>query len=417
MAAPEQASKPGLPLPGFIAVSFDIAFPISIPNGTYIVYDPRKEIAAVTVTLREGSRAFFRNRPITGPTSFQELARAWQEDQRPRQSYSYMAVSQLKDGQRKATLNVHSGIDGGYAECKYYSEVCVTYLDDNLSSIGQEGVVLQRACEILNPFLDKYRLLNEDYRISRVSQERNYYFATCHTSPLEPNERTLSAKELFERLQTPRNFRHEIGRGAANILRTNSFELIGPRNPLAGVTLQVFSEFIKENYQLPLSYELVLEALQYLQRVREYRLAIVHAETAVEVHGRNLLLTIMVHYGTAELDADNLIESDHRYWGVKNKLRRLDEWTSRYCSENSHAYSAFVDSALYKRWDSELYAKRNSAVHSGASAFSYDDASSAIGIAKECIIFLESRLPGLNNQVQLNAMMTGFRNNAGEVMF
>jgi hypothetical protein len=227
----------------------------------------------------------------------------------------------------------------------------------------------------------------------------------------------VSARELFERLQTPRKFRDQIGRGATNILRANSFELIGPRNPLTGATLQVFSEFIKESYQLPLSYELVLEALHYLQRVREYRLAIVHAETAVEVHVRNCLVTIMVHYGTAEKDADNLIESNRTYWGVKDKLRRLDDWTNRYCSDSGHAYSAFLDSALYQRWDSELYAKRNSAVHSGASTFSYDDASRAIGIAKECIIFVESRLPGLNNQIQLSAAMAGFRNNPGEVMF
>jgi hypothetical protein len=413
---PQQAPA-GPQVPGFIAVFFDIPFPISIPNGTYLAYDPLKEMAAVTVALREGSRAFFRNRPITGPTSFEELTRAWQEPARPRGTRSYLAVCRLNDGRDKATLNVTSGVDGGYAECKYFTEVCVTYLDDDLNSIGQQDLVLRRACEILNPFLDKYRLLNEDYRISRVSQERNYYFAVCHTSPLEPNESGLSTRELFERLQEPRTFRAELGQGAANILRTNSFELLGPRSPIVGGMLEFFSDFIKGDYQIPLSYELMLDGLQYLQRFREYRLAIVHAETAVEVHVRDLLARIMSHCGMTSAQAENSIENGRDFWGVKNKVRRLDEWTDRYCTDNGHAYTPFVGSTLFQRWETDLYGRRNAAVHAGASSFSYDEASRGIGIAKECIIFFESRLPGLNNPIQLNSSMDGFRNSAGEVMF
>ena len=159
--------------PGFIAVLFDVPFPTSVPNGSYLSFDPVKTLAVVTLTLREGSRAFFRNRPVIGPTSFQELQQAWQEPQRPRADYSYVAVNRLHDGRDKTTLNVHSGTNGGYAECKYYTEVAVTYLSDDINEISINGVVLPRACEILNPFLDKYRLLNEDYRVSSISLERN----------------------------------------------------------------------------------------------------------------------------------------------------------------------------------------------------------------------------------------------------
>src|SRR5438105_12454537 len=167
--------------PGFVAVFFDIPFPLSVANGAYLTYDPIKEIACIEVTLREGSRAFFRNRPITVPTSFENLRTAAQDYERPRDEYSYMATSVLHDGTRKATLNVHTGADGGYMESKYYSEVCVTFLTDNISTT--EGV-FDRVCKILNPFLDKYRLLNEDYRVTRVSLEQNFYLGSCHTSPL-----------------------------------------------------------------------------------------------------------------------------------------------------------------------------------------------------------------------------------------
>jgi hypothetical protein len=403
--------------PGFIAVLFDVPFPISVPNGSYVSHDPKKGIAVITVTLKEGSRAFFRSTPIAGPTSFDALRKAQQEPPRPREGRSYLAASGLPDGSRKATLNVNSGADGGYAECKYYTEVCVTFLSDDVNSIGQEGVVFTRVCEILNPFLEKYQLLNEDYRISAVSLDRNFYFATCHTSPLEGKERGVDVKALFETLHSGRTFQKELGHGAANILRANSYELLGPRNQLDGPMLAVFTEFIKEEYVLPLSYKLVLDALGYLQRLRDYRLAIVHAETAVEVHNRSVLVRLMLHYGMAGIQADTMIDTDRNYWGVRNKLRRLDEWSDRYCVDVGHKSTPFVGSAIYLRWETELYGRRNAAVHEGVNRFTYDQANVAIGVAKECIALLEANIPGLENRVQLNPSMAGFRLNAGEVMF
>jgi hypothetical protein len=352
-----------------------------------------------------------------GPTSFRELQTAWQEAERPRETRDYIAVNKLKDGRDKATLNIHTGTDGGYAECKYYTDVCVTYLTDDLSEVNVHGAALVRACGILNPFLDKYRLLNEDYRVSAVSLERNFYFATCHTSPLGGDEVGLSVSELFERLQKPRNFLAKLGYGAANILRTNSFELLGPRDPVPDTFLQVLRAFIKEDYVLPLSYELILDALSCLQRTRDYRLAIVHAETAVEVHIRSLLLKLMVQHGITESDADSRIDHDDTYWGVKKKIRRLDDWMSKYCAASHKAFVPFLDSALYGNWKTELYDRRNAAVHAGASAFRYDHASRGIGVAKECIVEMEAKVPGLQNRVQLNSSMANFRLNPGEVMF
>jgi len=99
-------------VPGFIACFFDIPFPTSVPNGTYVARDPVKGLAAVTLTLREGTRTFFRNVPIEGPTSFEQLRKAQQEPPRPRQNHSYLAVNKLHDGGQKSTLSVNSGVDG-----------------------------------------------------------------------------------------------------------------------------------------------------------------------------------------------------------------------------------------------------------------------------------------------------------------
>ncbi len=413
MATPAQQLRG----PGFVAAFFDIPFPISIPNGAYLTYDPRKEVACVEVRLGEGSRAFFRNRPIVGPTSFQQLRSARQEQERPREGRSYVQTCVLRGGEEKATLNIYSGTDGGYAECKYYSEVCVTFLVDDLQMVSEHEQVMNRVSEILNPFLDKYKLLNGDYRVSRVSHERNFYFATCHTSPLTEDEAHLNPRDLFERLKTPRTFLTELGHGASNVLRTNSFELLGPRSSLAGQVLVYFGNFIQEEYEISLSYDLIMEALRYLQKFREYRLAIVHAETAFEVYVSDRLIRLMVGSGMSQAAASTALENEREYWGVKNKIRRLDERIQGYCANNNLPFTAFVGSALYDSWESDLYQKRNDAVHAGTNAFSYDEASAAVGIAKECIVILESRIPGMSDRVQLNPSMSGFRQNSGEVMF
>jgi len=58
--------------PGFITVILDITFSLAIPNGQYTVFDPVKGTAIVQPVMK-GSRTFFRDTPITGPTSFVDL--------------------------------------------------------------------------------------------------------------------------------------------------------------------------------------------------------------------------------------------------------------------------------------------------------------------------------------------------------
>lgn len=403
---------------GFLTVILDIPFGLGLPNGPYVAFDPVKGIAIVQPTLREGSRAFFRNKPIIGPTSFADLADKTREYERPREEYSYLAVSRLTDGAQKATLNVHCGVDGGFAEAKYYSEIQITFLEDDLGVIGnKDNYVLQRATSILNFFLDKYRLFTEDYRVSRISADRNYYLATCHSSPLTLEERTLTTKQLFAGLPKGRTFYHRLGQGGANILRTNSLDHLGPRPQITGPNLGILERLFEIEYEMPLSYDLVLQALRSLQIERDFKLAIVHGATAVEVHVLHLLHGLLVALGQSASDAWNVLEMDPDYEGVAKRLKRLEAHTKTYCARKGIAYAQFVGTTLYTRWRNTLAHKRNRAVHAGVASFAWAEAAEAVGIAKECIIFLDQRIPELENHVQLNPSMAGIREGAGGVLF
>lgn len=417
MSAPGQA--PQMPQgPGFITVILDIPFSLAIPNGQYTVFDPVKGMAIVQPVMKEGSRTFFRDTPITGPTSFDDLKRKAQEYERPRLAHSYVVVSRLTDGTQKATLNIHSGAGGGFAETKYYTEVQVTYLEDDLGVLGrQDASVLQRTTDILNRFLDKYRLLTEDYRVGRVSSERNFYFAMCHTSPLRPEEQGLSTPQLFATLSNGRTFLHQLGHGSGNILRQHSLEHLGPRSQLTDEALRTLTQFLQADYEMPLSYDLIMEAYRSLQLGRDYKLTIVHAATAVEVHVLHLLHSVLVASGDTPANAWAKLENDPEYEGVSKRLKRLETHTKGYCEQNGLSYAPFVGGAVYDRWKRIVAGKRNRAVHAGVAGFTWNEAAEAIANAKEAIIFLDQRIPTLSNYFQLSPDVRGIRESAGGILF
>lgn len=417
MSAPGQA-PPTPQGPGFITAILDIPFSLAIPNGPYTVFDPVKGMAIVQPVMKEGSRTFFRDTPITGPTSFDDLKRKAQEYERPRLAHSYVLVSRLTDGTQKATLNIHSGAEGGFAETKYYTEVQVTFLEDDLGVLGrQDGSVLQRTTDILNRFLDKYRLFTEDYRVGRVSSERNFYFAMCHTSPLTPEERGLSTPQLFATLSNGRTFMHQLGHGGGNILRQHSLEHLGPRSQLVTEALRTLTQFLQTDYEMPLSYDLIMEAYRSLQLERDYKLTIVHAATAVEVHVLQLLHGVLVASGDTPADVWAKLENDPEYEGVSKRLKRLETYTKSYCEQNRLPYAPFVGSALYDRWKRIVAGKRNRAVHAGVAGFTWNEAAEAIAAAKEAIIFLDKRIPVLSNYFQLSPDVRGIRESAGGILF
>ena len=410
---------PGTNEPGLVGVLLDVPFPLVTPNASFLVHDPVKGVAALTIGQREGSRCFFRDRPIQGPTSFETLRRAAEPLSRPREKRSYVMTNVTRDGAEHASLNVNTGSDGGFAECKFYSEVSVTYLADDLAAALEGGASMRRVGEILNPFLDKYRILTGDPRIGHVSHDSNFYFAVSHTSPLAPEEVGRPAAELFQSLTRGRDFRTVLGHGSANTLRLNSLEALISTPPLAFTKegFDWFSEFIQDPYVPLLSYELVFEALRALQVTRDYRLAIIHAQTACEVHTIHRLLGLMALEGITEAEVLRRLEDEQNFRGPKNRIRRLEELTERLEASRGRVFQPLLGTALYQRWESDLYDKRNSAVHRGVRTFTYPEASAAVGAAKEFIRFIEGRLPELADKVQLDPSMTPYRESAGGIAF
>jgi hypothetical protein len=131
----------------------------------------------------------------------------------------------------------------------------------------------------------------------------------------------------------------------------------------------------------------------------------------------HLLHGLLVALGQSDTDAWNLLENDPQYEGVSKRIKRLEFHTKAYCEQNGIPYKQFVGCALYDRWKNVLAHKRNRAVHAGVASFTWSEATKAIGIAKESIIFMDQRVPALVNHFQLNPSMAGIQEGAGGILF
>jgi hypothetical protein len=112
-----------------------------------------------------------------------------------------------------------------------------------------------------------------------------------------------------------------------NVLRVNNLEHLLPKGQMLEPLLGTFTQFVREPYALPLSYDLILEALRSMLTVSDFKLAIVHAATAVEVHVLNPLHKVLIANGATAADAWTLLEGTPDYQGIKNRVKRLEEKT------------------------------------------------------------------------------------------
>jgi hypothetical protein len=125
----------------------------------------------------------------------------------------------------------------------------------------------------------------------------------------------------------------------------------------------------------------------------------------------------LVAIGKTAAEAWKILDEDETYSGVKNRIKRLESHSRDYCAQGSIPFTAFLGGSLYGRWDIRVSSKRNRAVHAGIAAFSYQEASDAIGIAKETIAFLDSRIPSLSDRIRLDPAMSGYRDSGSAISF
>jgi len=396
--------------PGIVSAIIDLPFFLALPNGSYKCLDPVEGVALIQIASREGCTSFFRDKPlVSGPTSFLQFAEAAKPFDKPRMEFSYLFTSVIEGIGERAVVNINT--KKGFSEAKYFTEAHVYFITDMLEAHDDEcGGYLDRATQILNSFLDKYRVVAQDYRVHAITPKKSLYLTICHVSLLKEDEKAMSSEELIDTLFSPREWEYRLGSGAINIFQPgNSYLLVPQRATLESASLKLFTDLAIDEYAIPLSYSLILEADKAMLIDLDFRLAIVHAATAIEVHIMNLLHALLVADSRSSADAWHILENNSEYSGAKRRAKKLEQYTKNYCEAHSIPVKCFLGTALYDKWDKSVGDQRNRAVHAGKNSFTRNDAFDAILTARQLIAFLESRIPAMSNKLQLDGSMNARR--------
>jgi hypothetical protein len=253
-------------------------------------------------------------------------------------------------------------------------------------------------------------VLAQDYRVHAVTPKKSLYLTICHVSPLKEQELGLSPDEIIGTTFRKREWETAPGKGAAYLFSIGgSPMLIPPPGSLDEASTALLSRLALEDYKIPLSYSLILEADKAMLVELDYRLAIVHAATAVEVHVMNMLHALLVETAHSINDAWELLENDPAYNGTKPRLKKLDQLTRDYCAANTIPMKHLLGTTLYDEWETKLWKPRNRAVHAGFDSFIRNDAFDGIRAARRVVAFIESRIPKLRNQLQFDGSMNSVR--------
>lgn len=391
---------------GVVKAIVDLPFSVRLPNGTIRCIDPLKGHALVEFISREGSTSFNRQAPLgVGPTLHSTLQMEARKFEIPREEHSYL-LTRRSSGDTKERSAVTVSTRKGYAEVKPFTEARVFFLTDHLETYGeQEGGYFQRALDVLNPLLDKYSVFAQDYRVHAITDKKPVYLMICNISPLADADFALSNQDILETCFSSggRTWITSADKGAVNVLQTKNYHtLLSPERDFSPAEIALLSELALTEYQAPLSYRLILEADRAAIMDLDSSLAIVHAETAVEVHMMEKLYEVLIGLGRTEEEAWDCIEAEN---GTTPRMKALDRYCAEYHKLHNLPVRPLRGTALFTDWEAKLWKPRNRTLHAGIISFSRNDAYHAIKTARRVIAFLESRTPPLMNKLQFDGSM------------
>lgn len=387
---------------------FDLPFYLRLPGALFFAWDPDDTCAAILPRQRLGEVEFAKTTQLVAEDRLLD-SRVPGPYVAPR--HGIAMVCESPDYGTIPTLRIDSGPDGGCAELRPYTEVCI-FVSDAVASNQQ----LPRVFAILNNFISLYRLVTQDPWVTQVDRELDIYLVDRAVAPVPAAQQSLGSEELLKRLGTLQ-FATGIDAQRNHSYRLNTLEDLFPGRVLDKPFLEVFAGAARQRYEMPLHYELILLSQTQLKH-RKYRFAILEAETAFEVYVADLLVRAMTELGHDRKQLLDELENPRSLGLLSQRLKALDvaatEWRSKH---GGTPWVAFAKGQLHAEWKNALYSMRNRVVHAGHDSVTFDEAKRGIEVAKAAIHFFESGLPQFANRLQMYSGVTHLHNTAGRLTF
>jgi hypothetical protein len=154
--------------------------------------------------------------------------------------------------------------------------------------------------------------------------------------------------------------------------RINTWEDLFPGPVLDQEFVQVIAALLPSRYELPLHYDLVFTA-QAALKARSYQVAVLEAETALEVFVARRLLQLAAAAGSVEADVTRRMEDPRDLGLLKSRIRALDDLIVSYRQARTlNPVDRFSSSHAYRDWEHNLYRIRNRIIHAGLRAVTFD---------------------------------------------
>ena len=395
-----------------LAVRFDLPFYLRLPTNGFFTWDPECATAAIYPRQNIGEVSFAKTSTLINPNQLLDSPSPPIEGPI---NHTVVMTSESKAFGKIPTLRINTASAGGYSELRAYTEVTIFIV----IRAGRDPLSLEskdRAFQVLNHFIDIYRLITQDPYVHRIDQALDTYLVDYSIGAIPENLRSASAGDILSKTNDI-HFPQAVGDRRHLQYHLNTLEDLFPGPILDEGRLDFFSALIPKQYSMPLHYELIFTAQLQLKR-RNYHTAILDAETAFEAYVANLLLEVLISLG--EFRDHILAEMDNpRKLGLlSQRLSRLDKVVNAYRQKLGCANVAlFVNGAVHTEWKDHLYKLRNRVIHEGWRLASFELARRGIAACKAAIKELEDRFPGLANSIQIAPKVDHLQNTAGRLMY
>lgn len=381
----------------------DLPFYLRLPSEIVLTWDPKFGVAAILPMQRFGEVAF--SRSISRFDLGERLdprrlldSLAPPVDGPGRYNYTLTSASS-KTGEEVPTLHIDTGPDGGFAELRGYTEIAVFVVVEQGQALSDSSKA--RALEVLNHFLDSYRLVTQDPYVHGIDTELHPYLVDYGVGTLPEHLASRPARKIFTHIGEAA-FPKEIGEGRVIKLRTSFIESVFSGPTLPDKQLRAIFGVARTSYRMPLHYELVFTAQTELKR-RNYHVAILEAETAFEVCVASALLQTAIAIGRSRDEVLQDMEDPRKLGLVSQRLRELDRVVAQYrVGKGLAAATPFCGSRAHTRWRADLYDLRNSIIHEAWRMATFQVAKAGIAACKAAMKQIEDRAPAVANRIQID---------------
>jgi len=177
-----------------LATRFDLPFYLRLPPSGFFTWDPEFTIAAILPCPNVGQVSFSKSTTLIDPAQLLNQTCAPRENT---SDHKVLMTCQTEDYGEVPTLHIDNAATGGFSELRTYTEVNI-FIVTTESDDARLAVSKARSFEVLNHFIDIYRLVTQDPYVYRVGEEFDTYLVDYCLGSHTPRTRKELGRRYFE---------------------------------------------------------------------------------------------------------------------------------------------------------------------------------------------------------------------------